>query len=242
MHKGHEIVGLCPFHLDRSPSFSGNALTGLWRCFAGCGSGNWRQFLNRLGCPQTFLKKKEEHETSKPVNFVTEATHMYQDITGATRLKIVRKRDPLSGKKTFYQYSLIENNWYPKGFSGDLAPYRYRDWSNLKSILLVEGEKVADYLLNLGIPATTTPGGANNWKPHYTKFFSNRSVIILPDHDPPGMVYAQSAFLDIKKVATFAKIVELPGLKEKEDACDWFEKSGGNSPLLKNILQKELAR
>src|SRR5688500_14369944 len=46
-----EAVGLCPFHDDRDPSFSVNLENGLWRCFAGCGSGDVFTFeQKREGC------------------------------------------------------------------------------------------------------------------------------------------------------------------------------------------------
>ena len=35
-----QFSGLCPFHEEREISFSFNLLTGQWKCFAGCGSGN----------------------------------------------------------------------------------------------------------------------------------------------------------------------------------------------------------
>ncbi len=37
----------CPFHDDRSPSFSFNVQTGAWKCFAGCGGGDGLAFLQR---------------------------------------------------------------------------------------------------------------------------------------------------------------------------------------------------
>lgn len=36
--RGHELVGLCPFHADRSPSMTVNDAKGLYKCFA-CGAG-----------------------------------------------------------------------------------------------------------------------------------------------------------------------------------------------------------
>lgn len=35
----------CPFHDDRSPSFSFSTQTGAWKCFAGCGGGDGFKFL-----------------------------------------------------------------------------------------------------------------------------------------------------------------------------------------------------
>ena len=239
--KGTQVLGCCPFHDDHSPSFSGNMQTGLWHCFVGCGSGNWQQFMSRLGHTENtdFYKKTRIREKIKS-EYTTEATYYYQDISGNTVLKIIRKKCLSTNKKTFHQFTKQSNGWVPKGFVGDLVPYRYTDWFSKNFVLLVEGEKVADYLLNLEIPATTTPGGANNWKPRFAQFFKNMTVMILPDHDPPGLIYAQSAFLDVNKFAKKTKIVKLPNLQEKEDAFDWFEKRGGSKPLLKQILRKEL--
>jgi len=30
---GEEIIGLCPFHEDKTSSFAANLTTGLWKCF-----------------------------------------------------------------------------------------------------------------------------------------------------------------------------------------------------------------
>ena len=49
-----ELEALCPFHDEREASFSVNASTGLWICFAGCGGGNLPQLVSRLqGVPYT---------------------------------------------------------------------------------------------------------------------------------------------------------------------------------------------
>ncbi len=44
-----QVIGHCPFHDDNKRSWSGNIETGLWICYAGCGSGNAYQFAERLG-------------------------------------------------------------------------------------------------------------------------------------------------------------------------------------------------
>lgn len=49
-HAGPDnLVALCPFHDDSSPSFAVSIHTGLWLCYA-CGEkGNFRSFLSKLG-------------------------------------------------------------------------------------------------------------------------------------------------------------------------------------------------
>ncbi len=45
---GDQIVGLCPLHHDRKPSFSMNARTGMWTCFVNCGAGNFPQLVMKV--------------------------------------------------------------------------------------------------------------------------------------------------------------------------------------------------
>jgi hypothetical protein len=70
--RGQEISACCPFHDDRTPSFSMNAETSQWFCHAGCGSGNGTTLLARVadidtrqaharlmeGCPWTPVRQR----------------------------------------------------------------------------------------------------------------------------------------------------------------------------------------
>lgn len=58
---GDNFLGFCPIHGEiqgkSTPSLSINAANGLWNCFAGCGGGNLRSFLEALGEDRTKIKK-----------------------------------------------------------------------------------------------------------------------------------------------------------------------------------------
>lgn len=55
------LIALCPFHDDRSPSFAINIQNGLWLCYA-CGeSGNFRSFLLKLGMAPDFVQRNFGH-------------------------------------------------------------------------------------------------------------------------------------------------------------------------------------
>lgn len=46
-HSGTGLIACCPFHEDKSPSFSISGSKPVWNCFAGCGSGDWIQYLQK---------------------------------------------------------------------------------------------------------------------------------------------------------------------------------------------------
>ncbi len=114
-------------------------------------------------------------------------------------------------------------------------------------IFFVEGEKAADRLWELGVPATTNPMGAGKWFAELTDYFKDADVVLLPDNDPQSMMpdkvtpkfhedgrpvhvgkdHAERVGFELMGVAKRVRILELPGLKPaKEDAWDWIERGG----------------
>ena len=95
-------------------------------------------------------------------------------------------------------------------------------------VILVEGEKSADALINKGIVATTAMNGANapvdktDWSP-----LKNKHVLIWPDNDVAGQQYADRAAQAIAKVdATSVTIMQIPQNKpQKWDAFDAVEEN-----------------
>lgn len=141
-------------------------------------------------------------------------------------------------KKSFSQSHLADGKWKLGRAKHNVAPYLFDCWQSSppqKPIYLVEGEKCADRLISLGLNATTTIGGANNWRSEYTKFFENRVVYIFPDNDEPGEEYALNAAKDIFSVASEIKLVRLPNLKLGEDVFDFLVDH--SSHILEEIVQ-----
>lgn len=122
---------------------------------------------------------------------------------------------------------------------GDIRRVLYR----LPEILLdsivyvVEGEKDADRLGALGLPATTSPMGAKNWQAEYAQHLKGKQVVIIPDNDPEGERYAQDVARSLIGVATAVKIVRLPGLDPHGDVSDWL-KAGGTKEELLEIVER----
>jgi hypothetical protein len=70
--------------------------------------------------------------------------------------------------------------------------------ANERTILTVEGEKDADALWSIGLPATCNaegaakPGQKPKWRPEYSAFLRDADVVIIPDHDEAGYAHAEA--------------------------------------------------
>ena len=98
--EGKRLVGVCPFHPDRSPSFSVNQSgTGewVWGCWSSCGSGNIFQFL----------EKKDGISFSAAVKLVREHLGAEQRTPwDQVKSEVDKIFSPLSGQKTYKTFPL----------------------------------------------------------------------------------------------------------------------------------------
>jgi hypothetical protein len=97
-------------------------------------------------------------------------------------------------------------------------------------LFVVEGEKDADALAALNVPATTNVGGAGKWLAEFKNYFAGKLVAILPDNDPAGRDHAHDVAQSLHGVAAAVRIVDLP-VPAKGDVSDWLA-AGGTSPDL----------
>lgn len=107
-------------------------------------------------------------------------------------------------------------------------------------VWVVEGEKDANNLIQLGLPATTNPGGALKWRDEYSEPLRGAKVVILPDNDQPGQQHAEQVARSLAGVAREIKIIRLPGLPEKGDVSDWIaerEEDGKTPEEIRATLQ-----
>lgn len=118
-----------------------------------------------------------------------------------------------------------------------LVPYRLPAIMKKPSIFIVEGEKDADNLWEIGIPATCNPMGAGKWREEWSKFFEGKEVFILPDRDEPGRKHAVDVGKKLYGHALRIKIIELPKIAYVKDVSDWLSYGGTKTDLLK--LAKE---
>ena len=145
------------------------------------------------------------------------ATWDYRDAAG--NLICQHKRYNLdNGKKEFRPWTPGIGGTFP-----DPRPlYNQPGLVKAKTVYLVEGEKCADALINLGYQATTTMGGSNapptktDWRP-----LIDKTVFIWPDNDEAGFTYAQNCHQAISQAGGRASILKIPdGKPDKWDAAD----------------------
>lgn len=170
------------------------------------------------------------------------ATYDYHDEAGRLLFEVVRFANP----KDFRQRRPDGRGgwiWSTKGTRQ--VPYRLPELLARPEgapVYVVEGEKDADRLANLGLCATTNPGGAGKWRDELGQHLAGADVVILPDADEAGRKHAQTVADHLEPMAASVRVVNLPGLRPKGDVSDWLDAGGtveelqalaGEAPLWK---------
>ncbi len=92
-----------------------------------------------------------------------------------------------------------------------------------KTVFHLEGPKdVETAREKLGVVATTS-GGVKTWRSGFKNFCIGADVVIIPDNDDEGRLYAETVARDLVEVAHSVKVVYLPDLPPKGDLTDWLE-------------------
>jgi putative DNA primase/helicase len=137
---------------------------------------------------------EQVHKLSKqaPVDDLGPATAKWDYLDADGKLiAVVYRYDPPGGKKEFRPWDAKRRKMAPP----EPRPlYNQPGIAAADSVVLVEGEKCAQALIDVGISATTAMHGANapvektDWSP-----LSGKDVLIWPDKDKPGWAYAEAA-------------------------------------------------
>jgi hypothetical protein len=204
---GINATGRVPWREDTHPSFSANLEKCAWYDHATKEGGGVKEFKQRLN-----LNRNEQ--TRRMV-----AMYDYHDEHGALLYQVVRF-DP----KDFRQRKPDDNGGWTWTLNGvRRVLYHLPRLLMAETVYIVEGEKDADRLWSLGIPATTNPQGAGKWRAEYSESLRGKRVVILPDNDDAGEQHAQTIAHSLLGKAAAIKIVHLPGLPPKGDVSDWFD-------------------
>jgi len=218
-------VARCPSHDDQHASLSiGEGHNGgiVIKCHAGCVTADVLAAMDltlRDLAPVTAAG-------STPVT-----VYRYDNERGEPVFEVVRTPD-----KRFWQ----RLPGAEKAGLGDTPRCLYRIPDLLKAdpskpVFVVEGEKDADRLWAVGMPATTSPMGAGKWRPEYTEWLSSRlrdrSFVILPDNDEPGIKHANEVLSSLRGAGLKAQSKMLPHLPPHGDVSDWLANGGSPEQL-----------
>ena len=176
-----------------------------------------RQWLGVAAPAQTVARREGR---SVPIDELGPYTAKWDYLSADGELiACVYRYDPPTGKE-YRPWDVRARMWR----APDPRPlYNQPAVAQANQVILVEGEKCADALIQLGIVATTAMNGAKapidktNWAP-----LAGKSVLIWPDRDAPGWDYAENAAKACVAAGSVSVAILVPpsDKPEKWDAAD----------------------
>jgi len=106
-------------------------------------------------------------------------------------------------------------------------------------VYIVEGEKDADRLRELGLTATCNPFGAGKWRPEYSELLRGKAAAIIPDNDHAGRKHAEIVANSLYGIADEIVLIDLPGLPDKGDVTDFIDLGGTVDDLMSLVERAE---
>lgn len=231
---GGGYIGHCPAHDDQrqSLSFTDGDKGLIVKCFAGC---HVKDITAAIGVPLKELFANGHQPRQKQII----NTYDYCDEQGTLLYQAVR-----FVPKDFQQRQPDGQGgwiWSVKKPPVRRVPYRLNQLQGQSDVVIVEGEKDADRLWNLGVAATTNAGGAGKgtWLEEYSRLLVDAGVTrvtILPDNDPPGAEHGQRISDSCRAAGLTVTLIPLDGLPEKGDVSDWLD-AGHTAEELRGIVK-----
>jgi DNA primase len=189
--RGANLLGLCPFHNEKTPSFIVSPAKGIYKCFGCSKGGNSVNFImdhEQLSYPEAlrYLAKKyhieiaEEEQSPEQVEAQNERESLFVVSSYAQKYFTETLHNSDEGKAIGLSY------FRERGFRPDIIEKFQLGYSPEKRSSLVEAAKAAgyktEYLVKAGLISTIDEG-----KSHYDRF-SGR--VMFPIHNVTGRVIA----------------------------------------------------
>jgi hypothetical protein len=196
-----------------------------------------KNFLEVTFCASNGTPQQDK-SASKPTQAKTpkriSAVYDYTNMKGELLFQVVRYEP-----KDFRQRRPDGNGdhiWNLKGTK--LVLYRLYEALTASHVIICEGEKDVETLYALGLPdgyaATTSPMGAEKWRPEYSDSLLDKTVVVCPDQDQPGARHGEKVCQAIKEKAKKIFWLALPSGK---DVSDWVE-AGGTAEAFQKLLDE----
>jgi len=177
----------CIFHPDGKHPNLGVTAEG-YKCLSCDAHGSLQSLADGLG-------------VMEPSGISITATYDYVDEQGRLLHQTVRYANP---KRFKQRRPTSSGGWIWNLKDTRVVIYQLPDVLSADSgqaLLVVEGERDADRLWSLGLPATTNPMGAGKWRDEFSAYLRDRNVVILPDNDDAGRRHADQVARSLGVVA-----------------------------------------
>jgi len=106
-------------------------------------------------------------------------------------------------------------------------------------VIIPDGEKDVDALVQAGIPAAITcnPMGGGNWRDEYSEVLRGATVFLIADREPKGREHAEERARSLHGKASRIAVIELPDRNSRKvkDSSNWLD-AGGTVAELAELL------
>lgn len=164
--------------------------------------------------------------------YVEAKKYIYTNESGEPRHYTIRMEHP-TRQKEFFQCtpwsSSLKNS---KLYLYNLPMIITSNWA-----IVVEGEKDADTVIQMGLPGTTCNCGADNWREEYTESLRGKDVVICRDNDEAGKCHANLLLRSLANAAKSLRVI-CPSKIDKGDVTDWVEHENGTREKLLLMMQE----
>jgi len=236
-------------HGDKNPSLSisdGEDGKPLFKCHSGCDQHELFHAIRNYGLLPD-IEKRDPLASIKPLPALTpqvlEHEWVYVDEDGEP-LYVKQRFKTGTAKGKDYRQARINKDGSRSHSLGDcrIVPYRFPELLNAKTagraIYLVEGEKAADALVEIGAIATSAHAGSGSWPQEITQYFAGATVVMLPDNDLAGWKYAKLVATALIPVVKSLRIADLPLERPTDDAWEWVNQYGGTRQELAELAKQ----
>jgi len=193
--RGANLLGLCPFHNEKTPSFTVSPAKGIYKCF-GCG---------KAGGAVNFLMDHEQYSYPEALKYLANKYNIEieEDEQSPEEIQAANQKESLFIVNQFAKETFIKimnedeegraiglSYFKERGFRTDIIEkfglgYCKEDWSHFTDLALEKGYSL-DYLQQAGL---TIVKEAEEGKPkrHFDRF---RARVMFPIHNISGRVIA----------------------------------------------------
>ncbi len=235
IQRGDEIKFRCPMpeHEDVHPSANYNRNKGAWHCHVCGGGGGTVDLAERLGLKDMTRQKSPSKYDANGLPRTRKGVPQtgfwpYHDANGLVVGYTVRFDDE-GGKAVIPYFKKDGEIWRAKGPRDGCPLYSLlRVNENPEApVWLVEGEKCASAINDLGGICVTSQGGSKAAGKSDWSQLAGRKVLIWQDNDKAGTGYTTDVITILSRLdpppQVQAVVVSELELSEKDDVCDWLD-------------------